>query len=237
MNKIVFIVGLTAVGKTTTIKALKNTSYKLLPNRRKLTDLIIIPEIQKDLGQKPIVIQDRVERFAITAKYRQKYPEGIVHALAQYLQKQAAADYFFDNIRGQNELEAASKFNNSYFVFLDAPFKIRLERLIGRNDSFDSIASNQQNKDLLIELNEIPNAKNIFNLEQIAKLAKSPQEYTKIISAVKIISTENANYDSEKAREYLFSLDKKRYIYIDTSENTILEVKEKTERFLDGIDN
>ncbi len=236
MNKIIFIVGLTAVGKTTTINALKNTDYKLLPNRRALTDLIIIPEIQKDLGQKLIKVTDRIERFAITAKYRQKHPEGIVHALKSYLHAQPKSKYFFDNIRGLNELQAASLLGNSYFVFLDATNIVRLQRLIGRNDSFDSTGSSPNNN-LVLELSKIPNAAAIFDLEKISELANNASDHDKIISAIKIITTENSNYDSAKAKEFLYSLASKRYIYIDTGKNTIAEVKELTEGFINGIDN
>jgi len=235
MHRIIFIVGLTAVGKTSTLAALINTDYRLLPNRRTLTDLIIIPEIQKDLGLAPSKVTDRVERFNITAKYREKYPEGMVHALKTYLEHQPADKYFFDNIRGLNELQAASKLDNSYFIFLDAPNIVRLNRLIGRNDSFDSTGSSP-NKSLLQELNQIPNANSIFDLEEIAKLADNYDE-DKVISAVKIIATENSNYNSQKAKAYLNTLDKKRFVYIDTSKYSIIQVKEKIEGFIDGTNN
>ncbi len=236
MNKIIFIVGLTAVGKTTSIAALKNNNYKLLPNRRELTDLIIIPEILRDMGQELSEIKDRVERFELTAKYRQKHSGGIVYALSTYLESKKSDNYFFDNIRGVNELAAASKFTNSYFIFLDAPNLVRLQRLIDRNDSFDQTSS-VQNNNLLAELNDIKNASAIFNLKKIAKLAHNAREANKIISAVKIIVSENANYDSKKTKKYLENLDNKRFIYTDTSKLGILEVKEKIERFIDGINN
>lgn len=238
MNKIIFIVGLTAVGKTTSIAALKNNNYKLLPNRRELTDLIIIPEIQEDLGQNKISIKDRLERFKLTAKYRQKYPQAIVYALQSYLKDKPKGNYFFDNIRGANELKAAkNSFVNSYFIFLDAPFAIRLQRLIGRNDSFDSIQNSEFDSNFIKALKGIKNADKIFDLKTIAKLGQDIKEQEKIIAAVKIIATENEYYNSKTAKEYLDSLEKDSYIYIDTSENSILEVSKKIEGFIDGINN
>ena len=232
MNEIIFLVGLTAVGKTSSVNALTQNSYKLLPNRRALTDMIIIPKVQKESGLAKEPVTDRTKRFEITAKYRQSHPAGIVSALKDYLKNQENGNYIFDNIRGKNELEAAvGNFNNSRFVFLDAPYKVRLQRLIKRNDDFDFVTNTAAENDLLRNLENIEKANELFDLEHLATLG---HERESLISAVRIIAAEYKNYNSETAKEFLFSLDKQKYVYIDTSKNNIDQVSIIIERFLHG---
>jgi hypothetical protein len=56
-----------------------------LPNRRELANTIIIPEMQRKLGEKEKPVKDRLERFRLSALYRERYPGGMVHALQTYL--------------------------------------------------------------------------------------------------------------------------------------------------------
>ncbi len=233
MKEIIFLVGLTAVGKTSAVSALKANDYKLLPNRRELTDLIIIPKVQEDLGlpQKPV--KDRIKRFELTAKYRESHSAGIVWALRKYLKNLPDGKYIFDNIRGKNELEAAaSSFRGARFIFLDADFRVRLKRLIKRKDNFDSVeqkAGLQTN--LLANLSQIENANELFDLEALMNKA---YEEKSLLAAVKIISTEHKNYNSKEAKEFLKTLQAASYLYIDTGRNTIEEVSEKIGRFLNA---
>ena len=234
MNEIIFLVGLTAVGKTSSVNALRANDYKLLPNRRELTDLIIIPELQKEMGLPIEPVRDRLKRFEMTAKYRSRHPGGIVAALQQYLTSLPKANYIFDNIRGKNELKAAyESIKNARFVFLDAPFEIRLQRLIKRKDDFDTVRGSAAGE-LLEELKSVDKAAEIFNLQE---LAKSDFEKNSLLNAVRIIASEYKNYDSKAAKEYLMTLEKRKYIYLDTSKNTVEQVSEKIERFLHGQDS
>lgn len=242
---IIFIIGLTGVGKSTTLSALKSSTiqFELLPNRRELADTIIIPEVQRavygvtESGKELRAEKNRLERFRLTAKYREMYPAGMVHALQQYLSsnKTTEKSLIFDNIRGLDECKAAVEhFENSRFIFLDAPAMVRLKRLIGRGDSFDQVAATRLENDSFIEkLLALGDAEKFFDVYEIAKLDTSGIDESKIVDAVQIILTEHQNYNSSEAARYLQSkLDDKRFLYIDTSQLSIEEVSSKIQAWL-----
>jgi GTPase SAR1 family protein len=206
MNKtLLFIVGLTGVGKSTTLKALKSSAlqFELLPNRRELADTIIIPEMQRAEGKKQRVERDRLERFRLTAQYRERYPAGMVHALQQYLSKHKTTgqNLMFDNIRGLGECRAALEtFSDSRFIFLDAPPMVRLK---------------------------------LFDVYEVAKLDTSGIEESKLIDAVHIMLTEHQHYNSSEAASFLKSqLDNIQLLYLDTSQLSIEDVTKKIQEWL-----
>jgi dephospho-CoA kinase len=240
MNQnILFIVGLTGVGKSTTLSALKTSAlqFQLLPNRRELADTIIIPEVQRAEGKEQKAEKDRLERFRLTATYREMYPAGMVHALQQYLSKNKTAgqNLIFDNIRGLDECKAALEtFSGSRFIFLDAPPTVRLKRLIGRSDSFDQVAATRLENDSFIEkLLALDGAEKLFDVYEIARLDTSGIDESKVIDALQIILTEHQNYDLGEASSYLKSqLDATRLLYLDTSQLSIEEVSKKVQEWL-----
>jgi dephospho-CoA kinase len=236
---IIFIIGLTGVGKSTTLSALKSLTmqFELLPNRRELADTIIIPEVQRAEGKEQRAEKDRLERFRLTAKYREMYPAGMVHALQQYLSNHGTVNQslIFDNIRGRDECKAAVElFTNSRFIFLDAPPLIRLKRLIGRGDSFDQVAATRLENDSFIEkLLALEGAEKLFDVYEIARLDTSGIDESKIIDATQIILTEHQNYNSSEAAAYLKQqLDNERLLYLDTSQLSIEEVTKRIQGWL-----
>lgn len=91
--KVLFLVGLTGVGKSTVLPVvLARQTGAPLPDRRELTDRVIIPAAQRLAGQEPSPVSDRLERFRLTARYREAHPEGIVHALVRHLDSLAPVD-------------------------------------------------------------------------------------------------------------------------------------------------
>src|SRR5258707_15609564 len=79
---LVILVGLTGVGKSTIIASLQERlEFTLMPNRRKITDEIMIMSLQQQDGYPPPPVTDRVKRFEYTARCRARYPAGIAHAL------------------------------------------------------------------------------------------------------------------------------------------------------------
>jgi GTPase SAR1 family protein len=240
MNRsLLFIVGLTGVGKSTTLKALKSSAlqFELLPNRRELADTIIIPEMQRAEGKKQRVERDRLERFRLTAQYRERYPAGMVHALQQYLSKHKTTgqNLMFDNIRGLGECRAALEtFSDSRFIFLDAPPMVRLKRLIGRSDSFDQVAATRLENDSFIEkLLALNGAEKLFDVYEVAKLDTSGIEESKLIDAVQIMLTEHQHYNSSEAASFLKSqLDNIQLLYLDTSQLSIEDVTKKIQEWL-----
>jgi dephospho-CoA kinase len=230
-----FLSGLTGVGKSTTLKMLTGLpAYTLLPNRRELTDQIIIPEVLQD-ELKPIApVKDRLERFRITAEYRKKYPSGIIQALKTHLATLPSGNYIFDNIRGLDECHAAvTTFPESRVIFLDAPPLMRLQRLLGRNDSFDQINHNTEVSGLLEQLRNIKDIQKTFDPEQIANLKTLDLEDDKIISAVHIILAEQKHYNATQAADFLKStLSHSRLLYLDTSNLSIGVVAERIQEWI-----
>lgn len=138
------VVGVTGVGKSTALAALAaaGLDYCLLPDRRDLTDRLIIPSVQAGRGEPPEPVRDRKARFAYTRAYREQNPGGMAQALAQLQIEVAVQDgaLLFDGLRGADEVaHAAALLPYALFVVLEAPDAVRVARLMGRDDPFDQI--------------------------------------------------------------------------------------------------
>ncbi len=141
---LVILVGVTGVGKSRTLAELqaKGHVFTLLPDRRLVTDQIIIASLQRQDGLTPQPVTDRRARFAYTARYRQSFPGGMAHALTEIWvdMDQVSPPFIFDGLRGLNEVQyAVEALPKSRFVILDAPDMVRLKRLLSRGDKFDTI--------------------------------------------------------------------------------------------------
>lgn len=226
---LVILVGLTGVGKSTILELLLHygLTFTLLPNRREVTDDIIIASVQVEAGETPRPVKDRLERFDYTARYREKYPGGMAHALSRLLIDSAQAEslLIFDGLRGLNEVQhAVVYFPQVRFVVLDAPDTVRLNRLLQRGDLFDTaggeLSASHQN--LVETLQAVPHVAAVFSSEQLIQIARAgeaadiPAE--DIVQKLSIIVKERRNYDSGAAREYLINaLPPKRVLVVDTS--------------------
>src|SRR6266403_461146 len=110
---LVILVGLPGVGKSTVIASLQERlDFTLLPNRRKITDEIMIMSLQQEDGYPPTPVTDRVKRFEYTARYRARYPGGMAHALSRLAVDPAGAGslLLFDGLRGLNEVQHAANY-------------------------------------------------------------------------------------------------------------------------------
>ena len=241
-SEITFVVGLTGVGKSTTLEALRSKQpLTLLPNRRELADTLIIPEMQRRAGEPERKVTNRFERFDLTKRYREQYPGGVVHAFKGYLeQTPTAGPLLFDNVRGVDEVRSAVEtFSKARFVFLDAPNMVRLGRLIGRSDSFDQTsisagATRLENTSFAQQLLSIRGVDEVFDLYEIGRLeANAGVDDQTLLNAVQIIVAEQQNYDSDAALSFLRStLDSSSLLYLDTSELSVEEVAASIERWL-----
>lgn len=230
-----FISGLTGVGKSSTLKALGELKdYILLPNRRELTDQIIIPEVLQDEGKNVYEVKDRLERFRLTAAYRQKHPKGIIKALQSHMQNLPIGNYIFDNIRGLEECQAAiQSFPEARVIFLDAPPLVRLKRLLGRKDSFDQVLGNLEAADLLEQLHAIENIHQVFEPQHILNLKTSNITDRQLLDAVHIILAEHKNYNAAEAACFLRQvLPEKQLLYLETSQLGIEQVRQNIEKWL-----
>jgi hypothetical protein len=138
------VVGVTGVGKSTALHALTaaGLDYCLLPDRRELTDRLIIPSVQARRGEPQEPVRDRKTRFAYTRAWREQNPGGMADALAQLQIEPQVQDgaLLFDGLRGANEVtHAAALLPYALFVVLEAPDAVRVARLMGRDDPFDQI--------------------------------------------------------------------------------------------------
>jgi hypothetical protein len=135
------VVGVTGVGKSTTIERLcHRLPCFLLPDRRVLADVVVFPAVQHDLGEPRRPVRDRLERFRLTARYRELHPGGMAHALSLLRVDPARVEgqLVFDGLRGVDEIRwAIAHLPRTRFLALRAPESVRLLRLLGRAEGFD----------------------------------------------------------------------------------------------------
>jgi hypothetical protein len=242
---LVIVVGLTGVGKSTVLELLpaNGLNFTLLPNRRQLTDQIIMASLQAEAGERPHPITDRVERFEYTARYRAKFPGGMAHALSRVAVNPTQVQSFliFDGLRGLNEVQhAVDYFPQAHFIVLDAPDTIRLNRLLQRGDSFDTTNTTGESlpagEDMAAFL-AVPRVETVFSAEQLQQIAGMAQAaqipLDEVVQKVSIIVKERHNYDSGAAREYLAqTLPPSKVRVIDTSIDPASEIARKVVEWL-----
>ncbi len=132
------LVGFTGAGKSTTLAALEDRGIlsAILPDRRELTDKVILPAMTGDPARK---ITDRLERFSLTAAFRDRHPGGMGEVLEHIGVPRTVPDglIVFDGLRGKTEIIAASRMPKAVFLYLETSPDIRLTRLCLRDDPFD----------------------------------------------------------------------------------------------------
>lgn len=230
---VVIVVGLTGVGKSTILELLPQSglTFTLLPNRREITDEIIIASLQAEAGETLQPVADRVERFEYTARYRAKFPGGMAHALSRVVisPNQARSLLIFDGLRGLDEVRhAVDYFPQARFIVLDAPDTVRLNRLLQRGDIFDTTTVTGPDSIIrsdsieVLALKGLPNIETVFGdeqLQQIVTAAAAAQiRLSEVLQKAAIIVKERHNYDSGAARDYLVrTLPPRRVLVVDTS--------------------
>ncbi|MHC5744843.1 MAG: AAA family ATPase [Nostoc sp.] len=230
---LLIIVGMTGVGKSTITKALveEGLDFTLLPNRRILTERIIIAPMLK-IQEKLVQPHCRIKRLTYTRLYREYFPGGMGHILASlHLNPQEVNSMLvFDSLRGENEVRyAARALKNAKFVMLTAPNTVRLERLLKRHDSFDWIASQELDDNRQTVPEALTNFASLGVPEASAYFtAKEEQEILELVKKqvvtgvqlrdkLKIFVEESQNYDSVPTKQVLEAMDTSdRSLIIDT---------------------
>lgn len=232
------LVGVTGVGKSTTLAALTELGfdYHLLPDRRDLTDRLIIPAVQAGNEEPLAPVKDRKQRFAYTRAYREQHPGGMAYALTQLWVDPGvlASALLFDGLRGASEVEhAAALLPAARFIVLEARDVIRVARLMGRGDPFDQIggaAREQTGFSHIDTFNAIgvPEADGLFTpleaqalLELVRTGAATPDA---LRSALEIVIEERRNYDPRAAALTLTRVAKDRTLVIDTELSAPVQV-------------
>lgn len=237
---LVIIVGLTGVGKSTVLDRLRaQVHLTLLPNRREVTDEVIIAVLQREAGQAVQTVTDRLQRLEYTARYRNKYPGGMAHALSRLAVdiNKLPPPIFFDGLRGVDEVHYAVRyFPQARFIVFDAPDSVRLSRLLNRGDDFDQVKLDPvAGQTTLSALQTIPNIHTVFTAADLQEISQTTAHLPvdEVVKKAAIIIKERQNYDSQTARDYLtHHLPPGRVLVIDTAQHTPDQIVEQIKQWL-----
>jgi hypothetical protein len=223
---LIILVGVTGVGKSTLLNELAQheAHHLLLPDRRDLTDQLIISTMQAAYDVPITPVTDRGQRFAYTRRYRELYPGGMAHALSQlWVSADAPALLVFDGLRGANEVEyAAATLPQARFVMLDAPDLVRLQRLLGRGDAFDHIQITTPTKGNAATFSDlgVPEASAIFTSTEEATILSwlhhGVIREEELRGKLQIVIEERRSYDPVATLEALRAHAPHSTLYIDT---------------------
>ncbi|MCC6456665.1 MAG: AAA family ATPase [Caldilineaceae bacterium] len=224
---LIILVGVTGVGKSTLLNELmqQGAEYLLLPDRRDLTDQLIISHMQALEGLPLAPVTDRGQRFAYTRRYRELYAGGMAHALTQlWISDDSRAKLLlFDGLRGANEVAyAASALPQARFVMLDAPDWVRVQRLLSRDDTFDRIdvsTPGVREADSFAALG-LPEAGALFSATEEATLLswirRGIVTGDELRAKLQIVIEERRSYDPVETLAALRSHAARATLYIDT---------------------
>jgi broad-specificity NMP kinase len=243
---LLIIVGVTGVGKSTALQAVQDAGldYHLLPDRRDLTDRLIIPSVQAERGEPLEPVRDRKQRFEYTRSFREQHAGGMAHALSQLWIDPQILDgaLLFDGLRGANEVRyAASLLPLALFVVLEAPDVARVSRLMGRGDPFDQIGgegAENANLDQVQHFADVgaPQAGEYFSrleeqalLELVRTGAVSAESLRESLA---IVMEERRNYDPAATSAALLEDAPFRTIIVDTQRHSPEQVADRIIRFV-----
>lgn len=227
------LVGLTGAGKSTTVERLVQgfPIAAMLPDRRALTDELILPMMTGN----PEPVSDRLERFRLTAAFKERHSGGMGDVL-QWLALPPgvpAGPILFDGLRGEAEVAAASTLPQARFLVLQCAPEERLWRLCGRNDPFDRTAAGVSDpaaagadamRATLVDRGFDALVSDDV-LDQVARaLGERGVDPDMVSRGAAIICEEARHYDPDAAAAALTRLAGKRTLVVDTVANRPEEV-------------
>ncbi len=225
---LLILVGVTGVGKSTTLdRLLRGRRATLLPDRRVLTDKLLIAAMQMAEGLQPTIVTDRAQRFAYTRRYRATHAGGMADALGLLAVAPAQTEklLIFDGLRGANEIEAAAvALPNARFVMLDAPDAVRVVRLLGRSDPFDRVERILPDPaGAPFEALGLDDAAALFTHDEQAMLLglvdSGRVAAADLRAKVKIVVEERRSYDPQGTRNALLRHAGERALCVDTTQH------------------
>lgn len=226
------LVGVTGAGKTTLkSRLLERYKFYTLPDRRILTDKVILPMMQDDHGEP---VDDRNQRFTHTKAFREKYPGGMGYLLSKTRIRDIdpLTPVLFDGLRGVNEVAYAAKsIPTSFFIVLSAPEHIRIKRLLARGDSFDRIKGRITPRDVAA-FKKICSPSQREELFEYVRQKKIPE--SQLYEKVKIVLKEKENYDQGAASSFIKNTISDRAIVIDSSKQSPEQIEATIHRWLHG---
>jgi len=214
--RLLIVVGLTGVGKSSFAKAL---GWPLLPNRRWLVDNHVLPQLGAGASS-----LDREQRFRLTARWREEHPGGLAEALAAAYVR-PVWPLVFDGLRGEAEVAyARDRFPRTRFVVLEAPAMVRLRRLLGRADAFDRVGGAVAGR----QLQEL--AAGVLSKSELEELA-SVYPSAQLAEKLAIIAVEQENYHPDGPRRALAGCS--RALFIDTTKASPEEAAARVREWLE----
>lgn len=243
---LVIVVGLTGVGKSTTIESLaRRMACFVLPDRRDLADRVVIPAVQDELGVPRTPVRDRLERFRLTARYRERNPGGMAHALTRVRIDPAAmrGQLIFDGLRGVDEIRwAIAHLPRSRFLGLRAPEAVRLLRLLGRHQGFDHVELESTplegaHRDVDGLIAAVPGLDAVVPRGELSALLGSTAlegvPLDEIVAKAAILVEESRNYDPAATMHFLEAeLGPWRHLIVNTAVHDPDDVAEQVARWL-----
>lgn len=223
---IIILVGLTGAGKTTTVGRLQMflPLAAVLPDRRALTDRLILPMMTGS----PEPVADRVERFRLTAAFKERHPGGMGDVLGWLLLPPGlpAGPILFDGLRGEAEVAAAASLPDARFLVLECSPQGRLRRLCGRDDPFDRAAVGIAEPVASDAVAAVRRALAVSGFDTLvtpaeagrmaAELARDGTGPGDVARKAAIIVEESRHYDPSAARAALLQRAPSRTLVIDT---------------------
>ena len=223
---LLILVGLTGAGKSTTVERLTADLpiAAMLPDRRALTDEVILPMMTRH----PAPVTDRVERFRLTAAFKDRHPGwmGDVLGWLGLPDGVPVGPVLFDGLRGEAEVTAASALPQARFLVLQCAPEERLWRLCGRNYPFDQAAATGTDpletggeavRRLLADLGFAA----LVSGEVLNRIARTLSERgadpAMVSRSASIIVEESRHYDPDAAVAALTRLAADRTLVIDTA--------------------
>ncbi len=240
-SPLLVIVGVTGVGKSTMLSRLASFGLRhtLLPDRRALTDALIITTMQR-LDNAPVQpVIDRKLRFDYTRRYRELHPGGMAQALADLSIDPAWAGdnlLVFDGLRGENEIEwAAQLVREAHFIMLDAPDVVRVRRLLGRRDAFDQIGTTMgEGQGAGLAALGVADAGGLFTPAEerslLALVETGEVDKADLRAKLQIVAEERRSYDPAATRAALLRCAGERALIIDTTRHGVDVVAQITAR-------
>jgi len=239
--RLIIIVGVTGTGKTTATENLvrKGLDFELLPDRRFLTDKLIIAPLQREDHQE-VKTLPRIQRVPYIRRYKQRHPAGLAYAVSKlFVDPKACQDFWvFNGLRGQAEVRyAIEAIPKAEFIVLDADDVVRAQRLIERKDPYDRMIKRKREHNPVVEkVNSfeaigIPEAAEMFSPEEERRLLEMAEHentsFVEIANILKLLWIERSLYDKDATIATLRSLAPKRTCVIDTTSLNPNEVAHK----------
>jgi hypothetical protein len=234
-SEVLVLVGVTGAGKSTAIAAMdeRKVAYSLLPDRRVVTDRVIIPLYESE----PVF--DRVQRFAITQRFTRDCRGGMAAVLAGLAADASTRGLplVFDGLRGEAEVaHAAAVLPHARFLVLTAPDPVRLMRLLKRGDAFDRAApTGEASGGVTLDLPDAEGILSPADIERLrAEVAAGTLEADEVRAKFKIIAAERRNYDPDRAVAALLAAAPERTAVVDTTVSGPTEVGAVLAKLLAG---